>query len=76
MSAYFPKQDKDVVAAAEALADLNLFAAISELCKNGLLHSPSYRGANRIRKICWLERRKRLCEYDRAVARALKKLKA
>lgn len=60
--------DKAVCDAAEALSDLNTFAICVSILEGGHLHSASYAGAGRIIKICQDEQRKRLDEYDRAIA--------
>ena len=59
-----------VKAAAVAYSDLNTFAIAQAIMESGFLHSSSYKGAERIIKICLAEQQKRLREYDRAVRKA------
>lgn len=61
---------RHVTDAAEALTDLNVFAAIVALLESGLNHSPTYKTAGRIINICNAEQQKCLRRYDDARAKA------
>lgn len=60
-----------IVAAAEAMSDLNTFYVVVSAMENGHLHSNSYQAASRIITICKTEAQKRLKDYDRAVEMAV-----
>ena len=66
----FCRRKDEVIAAAEALSDLNTFAIVVSILEGGHLHAPSYSAAGRIIKICQAEQQKRLREYDRAMVHA------
>ena len=57
---------------AKSLVDLNTFAAVVTILEGGHLHAVSFAAADRIIKICKREQAKRLRDYDRYLAAALK----
>ena len=64
------KQRQAVVAASEALSDLNTFAIVVSILENGHLHSLSCKTAARIILMCKDEQQKRLRDYDKAIVKA------
>ena len=71
MSAMSKEKKAAVVAAAEALTDLNTFASVVTILEGGHLYDGNA-AAQKIIKICLREQQKRLREYDRAVSRAVR----
>ena len=67
------KSRDDIIAASNALSDLNLFYSIIALCENGLLRAPSQGAALRIIKIVKAEVGKRFKDYDRASANIIRR---
>lgn len=59
-----------VAEAAEALSDLNIFAAVVVLLESSLNHAPTHKAGARIIKIAKEEQQRCLRRYDRAKASA------
>lgn len=64
------KLSDNIIAAAKARSDLNLFASIVVLLESGLNHSPTHAAAERIISIAKREQQKCLQRYDSAMAKA------
>jgi len=60
----------EMVKAAQAHADMNLFEAIDVLLEGGLVSAECYAATEKIRKICADEKARCLRRYDRAIKRA------
>jgi len=56
--------------AANALSDLNIFAAVVVLLESSLNHAPTYKSAERIIDIAKAEQQRCLRRYDAACAKA------
>lgn len=67
------RADDFVAQAADAMADLNTFAAIVALLESGLNHAPTHKTAERIIALAKEEQQRCLRRFDAARARANRK---